>query len=66
MYELFAPYGAIRSVKVLTDDSGKCKGVGFANFAHYNDAQTAIAAVNNTKPPQCELPLLVSMQQPRK
>lgn len=62
LYEIFAQFGAIRSVKVLNDDSGKCKGVGFVNYCHFNDAQNAIAGVNNTRPPPCDMALIVTLQ----
>lgn len=65
LYEIFAPFGAIRSVKVLVDETGKCKGVGFVNYSHFSDAQNAIAGVNNTRPQQCEMPLVVTLQQQR-
>ncbi|BDA45005.1 probable ELAV-like protein 2 [Coccomyxa sp. Obi] len=38
LYERFARFGAIHSVKVMTDDGGQCKGVGFVNYATYDDA----------------------------
>ncbi|KAK9824558.1 hypothetical protein WJX72_011295 [[Myrmecia] bisecta] len=50
LYERFAPYGAVLSVKVLLDDtSSKCRGVGFVNFADGNAALHAIQAVNGSK-----------------
>ncbi|KAK9866094.1 hypothetical protein WJX84_003794 [Apatococcus fuscideae] len=50
LYEQFAPHGAILGVKVLTaPDTGKCKGVGFVNYASADSALTAINAVHGTK-----------------
>jgi RNA recognition motif-containing protein len=34
LYEKFSPYGAILSVKVLSDpQTGQCRGIGFVNYA---------------------------------
>ena len=49
LYEKFAEHGAIKNVKVLNGDDGKCKGVGFVNFVDSNDANKAIAAMNGKK-----------------
>ena len=42
LYECFAPHGAVLSVRVLTDESGACRGVGFVNYADNASAVTAI------------------------
>ena len=42
LYEFFAPHGAVLSVRVLTDETGACRGVGFVN---YSDSTSALAAV---------------------
>jgi len=45
--ELFAAYGAVESVAVITDrDSGRSKGFGFVEFANDAEAQAAIAGLN--------------------
>ena len=47
LYEFFAPHGAVLSVRVLTDDAGACRGVGFVNYA---DNASALAAVQARSP----------------
>lgn len=49
LYEKFAPYGAITSVKTLLDEGGKCKGVGFVNFSDGHGAMAAIQALHGQK-----------------
>eukprot|EP00005_Dracoamoeba_jomungandri_P000087 CAMPEP_0174252460 /NCGR_PEP_ID=MMETSP0439-20130205/1920_1 /TAXON_ID=0 /ORGANISM="Stereomyxa ramosa, Strain Chinc5" /LENGTH=313 /DNA_ID=CAMNT_0015332997 /DNA_START=67 /DNA_END=1008 /DNA_ORIENTATION=- len=45
--QLFTPYGAILSVKVIRDiATGHCKGYGFVNFLKLEDAQQAILHLN--------------------
>ena len=46
LYELFCPFGAITSVKVMRDPEGKCKGFGFVNMVNYEEAYNAICALN--------------------
>ena len=41
LYEKFAPLGAILSVRVLTDETGSCRGVGFVNYADPRAASQA-------------------------
>ena len=36
--------GAVLSVKVLADEAGRCRGVGFVN---YRDAQAALEAIQS-------------------
>jgi len=44
---LFAGYGTIESVSLITDrDTGRSKGFGFVEMTNDAEAQTAIAAVN--------------------
>ncbi|KAI8467196.1 MAG: HAD-like domain-containing protein [Monoraphidium minutum] len=48
LYEKFAPFGAIHSVKVMLDDAtGLCKGVGFVNYCEPEGAARAVGAMNN-------------------
>uniref|UniRef100_A0A061QQP4 Rna-binding region rnp-1 domain-containing protein n=1 Tax=Tetraselmis sp. GSL018 TaxID=582737 RepID=A0A061QQP4_9CHLO len=50
LYEKFAIYGGIASVKVLLDEAtGACKGVGFINYVDPNAAMEAIHAMNGLK-----------------
>lgn len=64
LYERFAPYGAIMSVKVLCDqDTGICKGVGFVNFAEHDAAVRAMQALHGAK--IHDKLLHVSLQTPR-
>ncbi|WIA32650.1 hypothetical protein OEZ86_003451 [Tetradesmus obliquus] len=46
LYEKFAPFGAVLSVKVLLNEAGLCKGVGFINYGDQDAAQRAVAAMN--------------------
>jgi polyadenylate-binding protein len=46
LYEKFAPFGAVLSVKVLTNEAGLCKGVGFINYRDQDAAQQAVSAMN--------------------
>ncbi len=46
LYQLFGPFGAIMSVKVIKDSTGKCKRFGFVNMLTYEDAYRAIIALN--------------------
>eukprot|EP00879_Flechtneria_rotunda_P002085 GHRR01002265.1.p2 GENE.GHRR01002265.1~~GHRR01002265.1.p2 ORF type:complete len:183 (+),score=46.42 GHRR01002265.1:32-550(+) len=46
LYEKFAPFGAVLSVKVLTNENGACKGVGFINYGDPDAAARAVAAMN--------------------
>lgn len=46
LYQLFCPFGAITSVKVIKDQSGKCKRYGFVNMVNYEEAYQAIVALN--------------------
>lgn len=41
LYKLFAPYGAVQSVRVIEKD-GQCSGIGFAKFTSKDEAQRAI------------------------
>ena len=46
LYQLFGPFGAITSVKIIRDPEGKCKGFGFVNMVTYESAYHAICALN--------------------
>eukprot|EP00798_Chlamydomonas_sp_ICE-L_P006185 gene6185-2801_t len=63
LYEKFSPFGAILSVKLLTDEGGASKGVGFINYADPISASKAVAALHNL--PIGERHLHVAFQAPR-
>ncbi len=45
--DLFAPFGAVESVRIITDrDSGRSKGFGFVEFADDSAADKAISDLN--------------------
>lgn len=47
LYQLFSPFGAITSVKVIMDHAtGKCKRFGFVNMVNYEEAYQAIVNLN--------------------
>lgn len=66
LYEKFAPFGAIRSVKVLEDEAGQCKGVGFVNFLDLEAAQRAIDALHGKKVGEKELHVSLQTQRPKR
>ena len=48
--EAFAQFGAIASVKIITDSySGRSKGFGFVEMEEAGDAEQAIAALNGVE-----------------
>jgi len=47
---LFASFGTVRSVKVVTDEyTGRSKGFGFVIMPDINHAERAIKNLNNTR-----------------
>eukprot|EP01085_Mycamoeba_gemmipara_P004437 Mycagemm_TRINITY_DN6464_c0_g1::TRINITY_DN6464_c0_g1_i1::g.4437::m.4437 type:complete len:304 gc:universal TRINITY_DN6464_c0_g1_i1:954-43(-) len=46
LYQIFALYGAILSVKIARTISGLCKGYAFVNFLRFEEAARALMAVN--------------------
>eukprot|EP00761_Pharyngomonas_kirbyi_P012994 gb/GECH01013021.1/.p1 GENE.gb/GECH01013021.1/~~gb/GECH01013021.1/.p1 ORF type:complete len:438 (+),score=108.02 gb/GECH01013021.1/:1-1314(+) len=47
LYRLFAPFGSLESVAVITDKhSGESKGYGFVKYAQFTDAANAISQMN--------------------
>ncbi len=47
LYERFAQFGAVHSVKVMLDDvTGLCKGVGFVNYCDADGGARAVRAMN--------------------
>lgn len=46
----FSPYGQVVSAKVITDrDTGRSKGFGFVEMPNDDEANKAIAALNETE-----------------
>ena len=49
LYQLFSPFGAISSVKVIRDlKTGLCKRYGFVNMVNYEEAYQAVVSLNGT------------------
>jgi len=47
LWQLFGPFGAVQSVKVIRDlQSNKCKGFGFVTMTNYDEAVVAIQSLN--------------------
>jgi RNA recognition motif-containing protein len=47
--DLFAAHGTVESAKVITDrDTGRSKGFGFVEMSNDDEANAAIAALNDT------------------
>ena len=47
LWQLFGPFGAVQSVKVVRDNqTKKCKGFGFVTMSDYEEAVTAINSLN--------------------
>jgi polyadenylate-binding protein len=46
LYQAFAGFGAISSVKAMVDLHGNCKGWGFVQFMYAGDAEAAIESTN--------------------
>jgi len=50
LYNAFAEYGAIDSVKIIMDKfTGKSKGFGFVEMPNDDEAQNAINGLNDTE-----------------
>lgn len=64
LYQLFCKFGAIDSVKVITDEEKKCKGFGFVNMVCYEDACGAILRLNGYCLERGK-PLQVSFKKPK-
>lgn len=60
LYENFGAYGGVVSVKVLEDDEGRCRGVGFVNYVDHPSAQRAVQNMNGVM--LSEAPLVVTLQ----
>lgn len=50
LQNLFTPFGSVTSAKILKDKmSGRSKGFGFVDMPNDDEANAAIAALNNTE-----------------
>ena len=46
LWQLFGPFGAVQSVKVIKDlQTNKCKGYGFVTMSNRDDAETAVRSL---------------------
>ena len=64
LFQLFSKFGAIDSVKVITDEEKKCKGFGFVNMVSYEDACHGILRLNGYCLERGK-PLQVSFKKPK-
>lgn len=64
LFQLFSKFGAIDSVKVITDEEKKCKGFGFVNMVSYEEACCAILRLNGYCLERGK-PLQVSFKKPK-
>jgi|SRR6218665_3382075 len=47
LWQLFGPFGAVQNVRVMRDlSTQKCKGFGFVTMTNYEEALTAVTALN--------------------
>ncbi|XP_055388795.1 ELAV-like protein 2 isoform X2 [Condylostylus longicornis] len=47
LWQLFGPFGAVQSVKVIRDlQTNKCKGFGFVTMTNYDESVVAIQSLN--------------------
>jgi predicted Zn finger-like uncharacterized protein len=47
--ELFAPYGAVVRVNMMTDDDGRSRGFAFVNMEKVDEGLAAVAAIDGTE-----------------
>lgn len=67
LQELFAAYGTVESVKIITDrESGQSKGFGFVEMGSDEEAQAAIAGVNGQEFEGRQLKVNEAMDKPRR
>jgi len=64
LFQLFSKHGAIHSVRVIIDHEKKCRGYGFVNMVHYEDALAAIFRLNGYCLERGK-PLQVSLKRPK-
>ena len=47
LQEIFSEYGAVKSIKIITDrETGRSRGFGFAEFENREDAEKAITELS--------------------
>ncbi|MCS6866178.1 MAG: RNA-binding protein [Gemmataceae bacterium] len=64
LYAIFQQYGVVTRAQVVTDrETGRSRGFGFVEMANEDEAQAAIAALNNQ--PLNGRPLTVNVAKPR-
>lgn len=51
IYYVFAPFGAIQSVRVMRDDTGVCSGTALVKFGSAEDAELAISTLTGNPLP---------------
>jgi cold-inducible RNA-binding protein len=62
--QLFEPYGAVETVRIMTDrETGRSRGFGFVEMSDNRAAQTAMDALNGTS--LAGRPLTVNEARPR-
>jgi polyadenylate-binding protein len=61
----FSTFGAIRSLKIMTDDKKNSRGFGFICFEHPEEAQRAISEMNNRPLTGSTKPLYVTFHEPK-
>lgn len=62
--EMFAAHGTVESARVITDrDSGRSKGFGFVEMSSEEEANAAIAALNDTD--QGKMKIVVNIARPK-
>lgn len=64
LFQLFSKHGAIHSVRVIIDHEKKCRGYGFVNMVHYEDALAGIFRLNGYCLERGK-PLQVSLKRPK-
>jgi RNA recognition motif-containing protein len=64
---LFAPYGNVESVKIITDrDTGNSKGFAFLEMSSDEEAQAAIKGTNGTELDGRTIKVNEAMDKPRR
>jgi RNA recognition motif-containing protein len=64
---LFTPYGAVESVKIITDrDTGASKGFAFVEMSTNEEAQAAIKGTNGTELDGRSIKVNEAMDKPRR
>ncbi|MFZ1529962.1 MAG: RNA-binding protein [Ferruginibacter sp.] len=65
--ELFSPFGNVSSAKVITDrETGRSRGFGFVEMSSDDEAQKAIAGLNNKEVEGRPMSVSVAREKPRR